>query len=79
MSLTSDAYNVISKNISLTADRINLNGYVSNDDANWSIDNQGNMNSKNMSIEGELSADTITCNKINNPNYPESLSSDTLI
>lgn len=79
MSLTSDAYNVISKNISLTADRINLNGYVSNDDANWSIDNQGNMNSKNMAIEGELSADTVTCNKINNPNYPESLSSDTLI
>lgn len=76
MSLTSDAYNVISKNISLTADRINLNGYVSNDNANWSIDNQGNMNSKNMAIEGELSADTITCNKINNPNYPESLSDD---
>ena len=27
--------------ITLTADHINLNGYVSNDDANWSIDNEG--------------------------------------
>ncbi len=43
---------------------------------NWSIDTDGNMETKNMNIEGEISADEITCNKINNPNYPESLSGD---
>ena len=35
---------------------------------NWSIDTDGNMETKNMNIEGEISADEITCNKINNPN-----------
>ena len=70
MELTADAYNVISKNINLTADHINLNGYVSNDNANWSIDNDGNINAENLNIDGKLSVDTITVNNIDSPKYP---------
>ena len=76
MQLTDKAFELISNNITLTADHINLNGYVSNDDANWSIDTQGNMESKNMNIEGDLSADTITCNTLNSPKYPGTLDGD---
>lgn len=73
MVLTDELYKLVSKNISLTADRIDLNGYVSNEEESWSITSDGLFNAKDMSIDGELSVDTITCNKINNPNYPDSL------
>ena len=76
MVLTDKMYELISKNINLTADRINLNGYVSNDEANWSIDNEGNMRSENLNVEGDLSADTITCNNLNSPKYPGTLDGD---
>ncbi len=76
MTLTPELFNLVSNNITLTADHINLNGYVSNEDANWSIDTQGNMESKNMNIEGDLSADTITCNALNSPKYPGTLDGD---
>lgn len=74
MVLTDELYKLVSKNISLTADRIDLNGYVSNEEESWSISSDGLFNAKDMSIDGELSVDSIICNKINNPNYPESLS-----
>ena len=76
MELTDELFNLVSKNITLTADRINLNGYVSNDDTNWSIDNEGNMRAENLNIEGDLSADAITCNTLNNPKYPATLDGD---
>ena len=72
---TDKTFDLISKNIKLTADRINLNGYVSNEDSNWGIDLNGNIFSKNMNVEGELSTDTVSCNKISNPKYPQALSS----
>ena len=59
--------------ITLTADHINLNGYVSNDDANWSIDNEGNIKAENLKIEGEVGADILSVNYINNPCYPATL------
>lgn len=68
--------NQSSETIAINANKINLNGYVSNDEANWSIDTQGNMESKNMNIEGDLSADTITCNTLNSPKYPGTLDGD---
>ena len=70
MELTDELFNLISKNITLTADRINLNGYVSNDNTNWSIDNEGNMNAENLNIGGKLSVDTIVVNDIDSPKYP---------
>ena len=59
--------------ITLTADHINLNGYVSNDNANWSIDNEGNMKAENLKIEGEVGADILSVNYIDNPCYPATL------
>ncbi len=70
MTLTNTMYQLISKNITLTADRINLNGYISNDDANWSIDNEGNMNVEDLTVDGNLSVDTITISNIVSPKYP---------
>lgn len=76
MTLTDRAYNLISNNITLTAEHINLDGYVSNssDDPNWSVNTDGNMEVKNMNVEGELSTDVLNCNVINNPNYPGTIS-----
>ena len=73
MVLTDKMYELISKNINLTADRINLNGYVSNDNANWSIDNEGNIHAENLKIEGGVGADTLSVNYIDNPCYPATL------
>ena len=70
MELTDELFNLVSKNITLTADRINLNGYVSNENTNWSIDNEGNINAENLNIDEKLSVDTITVNNIDSPKYP---------
>ena len=76
MQLTDRLFELVSKNITLTADHINLNGYVSNDNANWSIDNEGNMKAENLNVEGDLSADSITCNTLNSAKYPGTLDGD---
>lgn len=73
MELTDELFNLVSNNITLTADRINLNGYVSNDDANWSIDNEGNIKAENLKIEGETGTDILSVNYIDNPRYPATL------
>lgn len=70
------AINQSAESIAINASKINLNGYVSNDNANWSIDNEGNMRAENLNIEGDLSADTITCNTLNSPKYPGTLDGD---
>ena len=62
--------NQSSETIAINANKINLNGYVSNDDANWSIDNEGNINAENLNIGGKLSVDTIVVNDIDSPKYP---------
>ena len=62
--------NQSAETISINASKINLNGYVSNDNANWSIDNEGNINAENLNIDGKLSVDTITVNNIDSPKYP---------
>ena len=59
--------------ITITADHINLNGYVSNDNANWSIDNEGNIKAENLKIEGNVGTDTLSLNYIDNPCYPATL------
>ena len=65
--------NQSSETIAINANKINLNGYVSNDNANWSIDNEGNMKAENLKIEGEVGADTLSVNYIDNPCYPATL------
>ena len=59
--------------ITITAEHINLNGYVSNDDANWSIDNEGNIKAENLKVEGEIGTDILSVNYIDNPCYPATL------
>lgn len=59
--------------ITITADHINLNGYVSNDKANWSIDNEGNIHAENLKIEDDVATDTLSVNYIDNPCYPATL------
>ena len=59
--------------ITITAEHINLNGYVSNDDANWSIDNEGNIKAENLKIEGEVGTDVLSVNYIDNACYPATL------
>ena len=59
--------------ITITADHINLNGYVSNDNANWSIDNEGNIKAENLKIEDDVATDTLSVNYIDNPRYPATL------
>ena len=68
--------NQSSETIAINASKINLNGYVSNDDANWSIDNEGNIRAENLNVEGDLSADSITCNTLNSAKYPGTLDGD---
>ena len=73
MQLTDKLFELVSQNITLTAEHINLNGYVSNDGANWSIDNEGNIKAENLKIEGDVGADTLSVNYIDNPRYPATL------
>ena len=65
--------NQSSETVAINANKINLNGYVSNDDANWSIDNEGNIRAENLKIEGDVGADTLSVNYIDNPCYPATL------
>ena len=73
MELTDELFNLVSKNITLTADRINLNGYVSNEDESWSITNDGLFNTKDMNVDGDISCDSLNATYINSPKYPATL------
>jgi phage minor structural protein len=56
--LTDKTYEVISKNISLKADKIDLHGYVTAN-KNFSIDTSGNMTAKNGTFSGTVTGSTI--------------------
>ena len=73
LQLTPEFINLISTgDITFTAEHINLNGYI-NEGGNWSIDKEGNMRVENLKIEGEVAADTLSVNYIDNPCYPAAL------
>ena len=61
MTLTDKTYDLVSKNITLTADRINLHGYVTAN-GGFSIDTNGNMTAKNGSFTGNISGSTFSSN-----------------
>ena len=65
MSLTAEAYNLVSQNINLTADHINLHGYVTAN-GNFKIDQQGNLEAKNGSFEGALRGASVWTTAVNN-------------
>ena len=83
--ITDRLINAVSKGIRITAENIDLNGYVSNRkvidedgnetiiEGNWHIDKDGNAGFENLSIDGDFSCDKIIIDEITNPKYPEVL------
>lgn len=109
MTLTDKTYELISGNISLTADHIDLHGYVTANKG-FSIDTQGNMTAQNgtfsgnitgstfasandifnvledgtvetnyLSVNGNISSDTLDIGHIYNPKYPTALTERTTV
>ena len=88
LTITDRLINAVSKAIRITAENIDLNGYVSNRkvidedgnevivEGNWHIDNDGNAGFENLSVDGEFSCDKITIDEITSPKYPEVLTGD---
>ena len=65
--------NQSAETISINASKINLNGYVSNDEESWSITNDGLFNTKDMNVDGDVSCDNLIVTNINSPKYPSTL------
>ena len=63
MELTADAYNVISKNINLTAGSIKLEGYTTIN-GGFSVNTDGNMTCTNATISGTITGSNIIGNTI---------------
>ena len=85
LEITDKLINMMSKAITITAENIDLNGYVSNRkitdengnevivEGNWHIDDSGNAEFNSLSVEGDMSCDTIVINEITSPKYPQVL------
>ena len=88
VTITDRLINAVSSAIRITAENIDLNGYVSNrrvvDEngtetiiaGNWHIDEDGNAGFESLSVDNEFSCEKITINEITSPKYPEVLTSD---
>ena len=88
VTITDRLINAVSDAIRITADNIDLNGYVSNRkvvdengnetiiEGNWHIDEDGNAGFENLSVDKEFSCEKITVNEITSPKYPEVLTGD---
>ncbi len=63
MELTADAYNVISKNINLTADNIKLEGYTTIN-GGFSVDTAGNMSCTNANVSGKVTGSIISGSEV---------------
>lgn len=85
LEITDRLINMMSKAIRITAENIDLNGYVSNRkvkdengnevivEGNWHIDDSGNAEFENLAVDGDFSCDTILVNEITSPKYPQVL------
>ena len=88
VTITDRLINAVSSAIRITAENIDLNGYVSNrrvvDEngnetiiaGNWHIDEDGNAGFESLSVDNEFSCEKITINEITSPKYPGVLISD---
>ena len=88
VTITDRLINAVSSAIRITAENIDLNGYVSNrrvvDEngtetiiaGNWHIDEDGNAGFESLSVDKEFSCEKITINEITSPKYPEVLTGD---
>lgn len=78
MELTDALFKVLTETISLTAKNINLNGYI-NEGGNWSVDTLGDMNVKNLDVEGHLSTNELSISSIKCSTLPSMVLQDTVI
>lgn len=88
ITITDKLIEAISKEIKVTAENIDLNGYVSNRKVkdengneviikgNWHIADDGTAGFEDLVVEGEVSCERIVVNEISSPNYPKTLSGD---
>ena len=88
VTITDRLINAVSDAIRITADNIDLNGYVSNRkvidengnetiiEGNWHIDEDGNAGFERLSVDKEFSCEKITINEITSPKYPGVLTGD---
>ena len=79
VTITDRLINAVSSAIRITADNIDLNGYVSNRrvvdengnetiiEGNWHIDEDGNAGFESLSVDNEFSCEKITINEITSP------------
>ena len=68
MELTADAYNVISKNINLTADHIKLEGYTTIN-GGFSVDTAGNMSCTNANVSGTVTGSIISGSEVTGDSF----------
>ena len=68
MQLTADAYNVISKNINLTADNIKLEGYTTIN-GGFSVDRAGNMSCTNANVSGKVTGSIISGSEVTGDSF----------
>lgn len=68
MELTADAYNVISKNINLTADHIKLEGYTTIN-GGFSVDTTGNMSCTNANVSGTVTGSIISGSEVTGDSF----------
>ena len=73
MVLTDKLFELISQNITLTAEHINLNGYINANGGNFSVDEQGNIEANDLNVHGTLTCNDINVTNIISPSAPEGL------
>ena len=88
VTITDKLINAVSKAIKVTAENIDLNGYVSNRkitdedgnevivEGNWHIDEDGNAGFEDLSVDGDFSCNKIVIDEIASPKYPQVLIGD---
>ena len=67
---------LISNTITLTAEHINLNGYISANGGNFSIDEQGNIEANDLNVNGILTCKDMNVTNIISPKAPEGIESN---
>ena len=74
--LTPKLIELISNTITLTAEHINLNGYISANGGNFSIDEQGNIEANDLNVNGILTCKDMNVTNIISPKAPEGIESN---
>ena len=68
--------NQSSETISINANKINLNGYISANGGNFTIDEQGNIEANDLNVNGTLTCKDMNVTNIISPKAPEGMESN---